>query len=221
MPDFEIAIIPVTIFKQNCTLLWDKTTRQAVVVDPGGEPGRIIDMMNRLDLRPALILLTHGHLDHAGGAKALKYVFDEAQAQHGLPPIALLGPDRRDLFLLESIETEAAKFGITGLRNVQPDRFVEEGEVIEAAGMRFEVLHCPGHTPGHVAFWERSQNLLLSGDVLFRASVGRTDFPYGDHAALISAITEKLMPLPDETRVLCGHGEATTIGAERSGNPFL
>lgn len=221
MSEIETAIIPVTVFKQNCMLLWEKRTRRTVVVDPGGEPGRILQLMNGLQLRPELILLTHGHLDHAGGAKALKGVFDAAHAEAGLPPVPLVGPDPRDQFLLESIEAEALKFGITGLRNVLPDRWTAEGEVIEMGSMRLEVLHCPGHTPGHVVYVERQAGLVLGGDVLFRGSVGRTDFYYGDHAALIGSIHEKLLTLADDMVVFCGHGPSTTIGDERVSNPFL
>lgn len=221
MAKIEMAIIPVTVFKQNCTILWEADTRRTVVVDPGGEPGRIIDFMNRMQLRPELILLTHGHLDHAGGAKALKGVFDEACAKAGLGPVPLLGPDERDRFLLDSIEAQAAKFGFGGMRNVTPDRFVTEGEVIEMGSMRFEVLHCPGHTPGHVVFLERDAKMALSGDVLFQNSVGRTDFEYGSHETLMDSIRTKLLPLEDETAILCGHGQMTTLGAERASNPFL
>ncbi len=221
MATIETAVIPVTIFRQNCLVLWERETRRAVVLDPGGEPGKIIDFMNRMQLMPELILLTHGHLDHAGGAKALKGVFDAARVQAGLAPVPLVGPDERDLFLLESIEAQAAPFGIGGLRNVMPDRWVEEGDVIEMGPMRFEVRHCPGHTPGHVVFIDHAAKRALVGDVLFRNSVGRTDFPYGDHGALLRSIHTKLMDLPDDMMVFCGHGEGTTIGAERAGNPFL
>jgi glyoxylase-like metal-dependent hydrolase (beta-lactamase superfamily II) len=221
MASIEMAIIPVTIFKQNCTILWESETRRCVVTDPGGEPGRIIDFMNRMQLRPELILLTHGHLDHAGGAKALKGVFDEACAKAGVGPVPMLGPDARDQFLLDSIETQAAHFNIGGMRNVTPDRFVTESEVIEMGSMRFEVLHCPGHTPGHVVFLERAAKLALSGDVLFHNSVGRTDFDYGSHETLLESIRTKLLPLPDDIAILCGHGPTTTLGAERASNPFL
>jgi glyoxylase-like metal-dependent hydrolase (beta-lactamase superfamily II) len=132
-----------------------------------------------------------------------------------------VGPDERDRFLLESIETQAATFGIGGLRNVLPDRWVVEGDVIEMGSLRFAVLHCPGHTPGHVVYVDHAAKLVLVGDVLFRNSVGRTDFPYGDDVALLDSIHGKLMALPDDMAVFCGHGEGTTIEAERAGNPFL
>lgn len=221
MPAYQLAVVPVTVFRQNCTILWDRATRACAVIDPGGEPGRIIDTLNRLELLPEMILLTHGHLDHAGGAKALKGVIDEARAKLGLAAAPLIGPDARDGFLLDSIEAQAARFGITGLRNVTPDQFVAEGEVIALGGLRFEVLHCPGHTPGHVVFVEAAERLALVGDVIFKGGVGRTDFDYGDPAALLEAIHTKLLPLGDDIGFVCGHGDGSTFGAERVGNPFL
>jgi len=221
MPPFQLAIIPVTVFRQNCSILWESATKRCLVVDPGGEPGRIIEALNRLELVPEMILLTHGHLDHAGGAKALKGVIDAARLKAGLPPAPLLGPDQRDQFLLESIEEQAAKYGMTGLRNVLPDRWLQEGDEIELGALRFEVLHCPGHSPGHVVFVERTARFAFVGDVLFRRGIGRSDFDYGDQDALISSIKDKLLPLGDDITFVCGHGEGSTFGAERLGNPFL
>jgi len=207
----QIAVIPVTMFQQNCAIVWDKDTRDCMVVDPGGEPGRIADALSRLDLLPQMLLLTHGHLDHAGGAKALKGIIDEARAKQGL----------RDKFLLDGIEAQARTYSMTGLRNAEPDRFLTEGEVITLGGLSFDVLHCPGHTPGHLVFVEKAARFALMGDVLFRGSVGRTDFPYGSHADLLESIQTKLLPLGDDMNFLCGHGEGSSIGAERSSNPFL
>lgn len=218
---FRYAVIPVTVFRQNCSVIWETASKRAMVVDPGGEPGRIIDAINRLGVKPELIVLTHGHLDHAGGAKALKGVFDAARAEAGLGPVEIVGPDVRDQFLLESIETQAAQFGITGLRNVTPDRYLVEGDTVALGALRFDVLHCPGHTPGHIVFVERAQRLALVGDVLFRGGVGRTDFPYGDGEALLRCIHNKLLPLGDDVSFICGHGEASNFGAERIGNPYL
>jgi hydroxyacylglutathione hydrolase len=221
MSAFQFAVIPVTVFCQNCTILWDTETRACAVIDPGGEPGRIIDALNRLGLMPEKILLTHGHLDHVGGAKALKGVIDEARAKAGLGPVPLIGPDERDRFLMENVEVQAARFNITGLRSVLPDQWLVEGDVVELGGLRFDVLHCPGHSPGHVVYVEKTARFALVGDVLFRGGVGRTDFPYGDHEALISAITTKLLPLGDDISFICGHGEGSSFGAERRENPFL
>ena len=221
MTTLQFAIVPVTLFQQNCTIVWDKETKDCIVVDPGGEPGRIIDALRKLELLPSLILLTHGHLDHAGGAKALKGLIDEERAKRDLSPAPIWGPDKRDQFLLDNIEQQAATFGMTGLRNVTPDRYLVEGEVVEFGDMRFEVLHCPGHTPGHLAYVEKTARFALVGDVLFRGSIGRTDFPFGDHEALISSIVNKLLPLGDDISFVCGHGEGSTFGRERQSNPFL
>ncbi|MBU6498811.1 MAG: MBL fold metallo-hydrolase [Rhodospirillales bacterium] len=217
MPAFKLAIIPVTVFQQNCALLWDAETLRAIVVDPGGEPGRILDAIGRLGLKVEMILLTHGHLDHAGGAKALKGVLDEGREA----PVPLLGPDARDAFLLDGIEEAQKAFGMGGLRNVRPDRFLAEGDTVEAAGLRLEVLYVPGHTPGHIVFFAREQKFAVLGDTLFKGSVGRTDFPYGDGALLLAGIHGKLLPLGDDVTFICGHGPGSTIGAERAGNPFL
>ncbi len=218
---YQMATIPVTVFNQNCTLIWEPATKRTAIIDPGGEPGRLIDTINRLGLMPEMILLTHGHLDHAGGAKALKGVIDAAYAEIGRPPVPILGPDIRDTFLLETIEAQASHFGMAGLRNVMPDRFLVEGEVIALGDMRFEVLHCPGHTPGHIIFVERSIRLSFVGDTLFHGGIGRTDFGYGDYDALIAAIRDKIMPLGDDMAFICGHGPGSTIGVERDSNPAL
>jgi len=221
MPTLQIAIVPVTVFQQNCTIVWDSETRACMVVDPGGEPGRIADALRRLDLLPESILLTHGHLDHAGGAKALKGIIDETRAAQGLAAAPLIGPDQRDTFLLDGIEKQAAAYGMTGLRNAEPDSFLTEGAQISLGGLCFDVLHCPGHTPGHLVFVEKTARFALVGDVLFKGSVGRTDFVYGDHAALIDSIHRKLLPLGDDIRFICGHGEGSSFGAERQSNPLL
>jgi hydroxyacylglutathione hydrolase len=221
MPGFKVAVVPVTVFHQNCSVVWDTESRQAAVIDPGGEPGRILDTISSLDLKPEMLLLTHGHLDHAGGARALKGVLDQQRSELGQPPVPLIGPDIRDQFLLKGIEDAARQFGITGLRNVLPDRWLQEGDVVELGTLRFDVLHCPGHTPGHVVFAERRVRFAFVGDTVFQGSVGRTDFPYGDHAALIESIRTKLLPLGDDVAFVCGHGPNSTLGAERQTNPFL
>lgn len=221
MPDYRLAIVPVTVFQQNCTILWNAETMRCIVVDPGGEPGRILDTVVSQGLRVETVLLTHGHLDHAGGALALMGVLNEDYAGRGWDRVPLLGPDIRDRFLLDSIEEVSHNLGFQGLRNVTPDRFLEEGDAIDTIGLHLEVLHCPGHTPGHVVFVEKAKRFALVGDVIFQGSVGRTDFPYGDTDALIAAIKTKLLPLGDDMSFLCGHGPGSTFGAERVSNPFL
>ena len=233
MPEIKAAIVPVTPFQQNCTILWEEPSKRAVVIDPGGEVPRILEAIARLGVRVERILLTHGHIDHAGGAAALKEALEQAAvAQSGAAPpprrrpkIAPDHSDRRagsrDRFLLQGLETQAPTFGMTGVRNVLPDRWLVEGDEIRVGEQAFEILHCPGHTPGHVVFVNQAARFAIVGDVLFSGSVGRTDFPYGDHAALIRAIKEKLLPLGDDVSFICGHGPGSTIGAERRTNPFV
>ena len=210
------AIVPVTPFQQNCALIWNTATRQGVVIDPGGDAGRIFAAIGKHGLNVGSILLTHGHLDHAGGAMALQRLL---AAEGQTAPI--VGPDLRDKFLLDGIAAQARAYSIPGLENAMPDRWLREGDQVDIGGVTFDVLHCPGHTPGHVVFAARSIGLAIVGDVLFQGSIGRTDFPYGDHDALLAGIAAKLLPLGDDTQFLCGHGPASTIGAERRGNPFL
>ncbi len=215
----KAAIIPVTPFQQNCAILWEEASRHGLVVDPGGEADRILDAVDRLGVSVERILLTHGHLDHAGGAAELQGLLRERAGDPAAVPIE--GPDRRDSFLLDEIEAQARAYGLDGLRGVTPDRWLTEGEAVKLDHHVFEVLHCPGHTPGHIVFVNRAAGLAVLGDVLFQGSVGRTDFPYGDHAALIRSIGDKVLPLGDEVVFLCGHGPGSTIGAERQSNPFL
>jgi hydroxyacylglutathione hydrolase len=219
MAELKAAILPVTPFQQNCAILWDEGTRQGLVIDPGGEADRILDAIGRLGVTVERILLTHGHLDHAGGAAELQALLRERADQPASVPVE--GPDRRDAFLLDGIAAQARAFGLDGLHGVTPDRWLVEGDQVRLGTHVFDVLHCPGHTPGHIVFVQRSGGFAVLGDVLFQGSVGRTDFPYGDHAALIRSIREKVLPLGDEVAFLCGHGPGSTIGAERRNNPFL
>ncbi len=213
MPELKAAIIPVTPLQQNCTLVWDDETKAAFVVDPGGDVPDILGAIAELGLHVERILLTHGHIDHAGGAAELR------EALAGTP---LHGPDERDAFLLDDLAAAGARFGIAGARAVRPDAWLHEGDTVALGPHRFDVLHCPGHTPGHVVFVNHDRRLALVGDVLFQGSVGRTDFqPYGDTQALLRSIRDKLMPLPDDMQFLCGHGPASTIGAERRTNPYV
>jgi glyoxylase-like metal-dependent hydrolase (beta-lactamase superfamily II) len=209
------AVVPVTPFQQNCAILWDDASKRALVIDPGGDVPRILDALDQVGVTVERILLTHGHLDHAGGATGLA----AALRAKGLD-VPIEGPDRRDQFLLDGIADQAASYGFEAA-NVSPDRFLAEGDAIALGPHRFEVLHCPGHTPGHLVFVNQAARFAVVGDVLFQGSVGRTDFPYGDHAALIAAIKTKLLPLGDDVSFLCGHGPGSTIGDERQHNPFL
>jgi hydroxyacylglutathione hydrolase len=210
------AIVPVTPFQQNCTLLWDSDSKQAAVIDPGGDIDRILAAIDQNGLQVQRILLTHGHMDHAGGAAGLK----ETLKTRGRD-VPIEGPDLRDKFLLDGLAEQGRNYGIAGAANVTPDRWLTEGDTVRIGGHEFQVLHCPGHTPGHVVFVNHAQRLAIVGDVLFQGSVGRTDFPYGDSDALITSIVEKLLLLGDDYQFVCGHGPGSTIGAERTGNPFL
>ncbi len=218
MPDFEVAIVPVTPLEQNCAIICDKTSRRGAVIDPGGDVPRILARVDQLGARVEKILLTHGHLDHAGGAAELREALGQ-RAGGNAPPIE--GPDRRDKFLLDHVARQAAMFGLTGMRDVRPDRWLAEGEDVDIGGHAFAVLHCPGHTPGHLAFVNAAARFAVVGDVLFRGSIGRTDFAYGDTAQLLSAIRNKLLPLGDDIAFICGHGPGSTFGEERRNNPFL
>ena len=206
----KAGIVPVTAFEQNCTLVWDEDTRHGVVVDPGGDVPRIQAAIEQVGLKVDAILLTHGHIDHAGGASELKEALG----------VEIIGPHVADKFLLDDLPANAKRFGLTG-RAVTPDRWLGEGETVAIAGRTFEIFHCPGHSPGSVVFFSAQQRFALVGDVLFSGSIGRTDFPYGDHAALIDAIKRKLLPLGDDVAFICGHGPTSTFGQERKANPFL
>lgn len=219
MAILKAALLPVTPFQQNCAFLWDDDTKQAAVVDPGGEVDRILAAIDQLGLKVEQILLTHGHMDHAGGADALREALRERAGDATACPI--VGPDVRDEFLLSGLAVQGAKYGIEDARDVRPDRWLREGETIHVGPHEFSVLHCPGHTPGHVVFVDLTARVAIVGDVLFQGSVGRTDFPYGDTAALISSIKTKLLPLGDDIGFACGHGPGSSFGQERQTNPFL
>ena len=211
MNRLNAAIVPVTPLQQNCALLWDEGTKAAWVFDPGGDVPRIRGAIEELGLQVERILLTHGHIDHAGGAAELRDALR----------VPLEGPDERDAFLLDGLQEQGVRFGVAGARNVRPDRWLTEGDALTLGGRRFEVLHCPGHTPGHIVFVSRDPKLAIVGDVIFQGSVGRTDFPYGDAGALLDSIRDKILPLGDGTAFLCGHGPGSTIGLERHSNPFV
>jgi hydroxyacylglutathione hydrolase len=212
MGQLNAGIVPVTAFQQNCTILFDMEDRQGVVVDPGGDIDKVLAVLKENAIDAGAIWLTHGHIDHAGGAMELKEALG----------IEIIGPHEADRPLLANLENQAKLYGITDpVRNCVHDRFLSEGETVSFGQHAFEVFHCPGHAPGHVVYYNRAAKFAHVGDVLFRGSVGRTDLPGGDHAALIASIKDKLLPLGDDVGFICGHGPGGRFGEERRTNPFL
>jgi hydroxyacylglutathione hydrolase len=204
-------IVPVTLFEQNCTIIWCEATRKAVVIDPGGDVPRIQEAIKQTGVTIEKIWLTHGHIDHVGGAADLRDALG----------VKIEGPHIGDKYLLDNVVSSGERFGMTGVRNFGPDRWLDEGEQVSIGELTFDVYHCPGHSPGSVVFFNKELRFAHVGDVLFNGSVGRTDLPGGSHAELINSIKTKLLPLGDDVGFICGHGAGSTIGQERLTNPFL
>jgi glyoxylase-like metal-dependent hydrolase (beta-lactamase superfamily II) len=210
-PVIRALIAPVTPLQQNCTIVWCAKTLKAAVIDPGGEVPRLLEALKEHGLTLEKIWITHGHLDHAGGTAAL-------QAATGA---VIEGPQKEDAFWIDQIESSGQMYGMPDAKPFTPDRWLEDGDRVTLGETEFEVFHCPGHTPGHVVFFHREARLAQVGDVLFQGSIGRTDFPRGNHAQLIEAITTKLWPLGDDVAFVPGHGPMSTFGEERQTNPFV
>ncbi|TCS14418.1 MBL fold metallo-hydrolase [Caulobacter sp. BK020] len=213
MADMPIraVIAPVTPLQQNCTIVWCAKTKKAAVIDPGGEIPRLIKAIEDQGLTLEKIWITHGHMDHAGGAAELKR----------LTGVPIEGPHKDDQFWIDRIQESGEMYGIPEARIFVTDRWLDDGDVVTLGDTQFEVLHCPGHTPGHVIFFHRQARFAQVGDVLFKGSIGRTDFPRGNHQDLLEAITGKLWPLGDDVQFVPGHGPMSTFGAERRSNPFV
>ena len=207
----KYAIIPVTPFEQNCSLSWCEETHQAAVVDPGGDLDRILEAADTRNLELKKILVTHAHIDHAGGV-------GELARTRGL---TIEGPHQEDLFWITGMSEQGRMFGFSGAEIFEPDRWLEQGDQVSVGNQVLDVHHCPGHTPGHVVFFHPVDKLAIVGDVLFRGSIGRTDFPRGNYDTLIRSIREHLLPLGDDVAFIAGHGPMSTIGLERRTNPFL
>jgi len=205
------TIIPVTPFAQNCSIVWCERTKAGAVVDPGGDLEQILAAVRESGVRLEKILLTHAHIDHAGGtaelARSLK--------------LPIEGPHPGDQFWIDQMPEQARMFGLPRCDKFTPDRWLDEGDRVQVGDVEFEVRHCPGHTPGHVVFYSAPDKVAFVGDVLFAGSIGRTDFPGGDYDTLIRAIREKLFTLGDDVRFVPGHGPMSTFGEERRSNPFL
>lgn len=210
-PPFHVKIVPVTPFQQNCSIV-KLPSGAAAVIDPGGEVDRILAEAEAMGARIEKIWLTHGHLDHASGAMALK---ERTGA-------VIEGAHEEEAFWLDQIETVTAQYGFPGdNRNCTPDRWLDDGDEVQLGEETFRVIFTPGHTPGHVVFYHEAMRIAFVGDVLFKGSIGRTDFPRGDHATLISSITAKLWPLGNDVRFVPGHGPMSTFGEERRSNAFV
>lgn len=210
-PPIKALIAPVTPLAQNCTIVWCDKTKKAAIIDPGGEVDRLLAALAQHGLTLEKIWITHGHLDHAGGTAALK-------AATGA---VVEGPHKDDAFWIDEMETSGARWGMPEAKVFTPDRWLEDGDEVTLGETRFQVLHCPGHTPGHVIFYHPEARFAQVGDVLFQGSIGRTDFPKGNYRDLIESITGKLWPLGDDVAFVPGHGPMSTFGRERQTNPFV
>lgn len=203
--------IPVTAFQQNCSLVWDEQTRQAAVIDPGGDLDRLMAQAERLGLKLDQIWLTHAHIDHAGGT-------GELARRENLP---IIGPHPGDQFWIDALLQQSEMFGFPRAEAFSPTRWLHEGDTVSIGSYTLQVRHCPGHTPGHVVFYSPDLKRAFVGDVLFAGSIGRTDFPQGNFDQLIDSIRSKLWPLGDDTVFIPGHGPESTFGRERRSNPFV
>ncbi|HBO23677.1 MAG TPA: hypothetical protein DD649_12430 [Providencia sp.] len=207
----KYTIIPVTPFMQNCHVIWDENSMEAVIVDPGGEAEKLISAIESRGLKLTKILLTHGHSDHIGASATLSKHFS----------VPIHGPQKEDAFWIENLAEQNAMFYIGDCPDFTPDYWLEEGDKITCGDISFDVLHCPGHTPGHIIFVNHADKLISMGDVLFKGGVGRSDFPRGNHQDLISSIKNKVLPLGDDYQFIPGHGPMSNLGHERQTNPFL
>lgn len=204
-------IVPVTAFQQNCSILWNEENHRAAVVDPGGDLDRVLAQLEKHGLTLEKILLTHAHLDHAAGTAELAQLKD----------VPIEGPHIGDQFWIEGLPEAASRYGFPPAESFEPNRWLDHGDTVTVGDETLEVLHCPGHTPGHVVFFHRHARIAWVGDVLFAGSIGRSDFPRGNHEELIQSIRQRLWPLGDDVTFVPGHGPTSTFGAERRSNPFV
>ena len=209
--DMKATVIPVTPYQQNCSLIWCMDTKKGAFVDPGGEIDKLLDAAKSEGVEIEKILVTHGHLDHVGAV-------GELAEQLGVP---IEGPHKADSFWIDQLSQQCEDFGFPPTKGFTPTRWLVDGDQVTVGNVTMDVIHCPGHTPGHVVFHNPASHLAFVGDVLFQGSIGRTDFPMGNHQDLLDAITQKLWPLGDDITFVPGHGGLSTFGAERQTNPFV
>ncbi|CBL46493.1 Metallo-beta-lactamase family protein [gamma proteobacterium HdN1] len=207
----KFQVVPVTPYEQNCTVLWCDETLKAAVVDPGGDLDRVLAVCKKHGVQVEKILLTHPHIDHAGAAATLA-------EKLGVP---IEGPQKADLFWIQGLPQQSVMMRFPPAKLFTPDRWLEDGDQVSVGNVVFDVIHCPGHTPGHVVFYQPDAKLALVGDVLFNGSIGRTDFPLGNFESLVHSIRQKLFPLGDDIAFIPGHGPMSTFGHERKTNPFV
>lgn len=208
---FQYLTIPVTAFQQNCSIVWCDETMEAAVIDPGGDLDMVLTEVQRLGLTLKQIWLTHAHIDHAGGTA-------ELAERLSLP---IIGPHTGDQFWIDGLPMQSVKFGFPPAGHFTPTRWLQDGDTVQVGHCTLNVRHCPGHTPGHVVFYSPEAKRAFVGDVLFAGSIGRTDFPQGDHDQLVGSITQRLWPMGDDTVFIPGHGPESTFGRERKTNPFV
>ena len=207
----KVVVIPVTPYQQNCSLLICEETKKAAIVDPGGDVTRILSAIKNHAVSVDKIILTHGHLDHVGGTQPLAENLN----------VPIIGPEKEDAFWLEQLEAQSIRFGFPNTDSFSPTQWLQQGDVVEVGNIKLNVLHIPGHTPGHIALFDAHSKQVIVGDILFNGGIGRFDFPRGNEMQLLTGIKQKLLTLPEETVVFPGHGPTTTIGREKVSNPYL
>ncbi len=207
----QYHIMPVTPYQQNCSLIWCEHSGKAAFIDPGGETSKLVNEVQKRQLNLDKIFLTHGHLDHVGAADEIAKQFN----------VSIIGPQIEDAFWFEQLPAQAEMFNFPPIESFLPTQWLNDGDRVTLGEINLQVFHCPGHTPGHIVFYEKDTETLFAGDVIFKGSIGRTDFPKGDHATLIQSIKQKLFTLNDDVVIVPGHGPNTSIGQEKASNPFL
>ncbi|WP_273475406.1 MBL fold metallo-hydrolase [Spongiibacter nanhainus] len=207
----KCGVVPVTAFQQNCSILQCAETKKLAVVDPGGDLDRIEAGMQQMGGELEVIFLTHGHMDHCAAADVMRQKYG----------VKIIGPEKADKFWIDQLPENCRMMGFPHADPFTPDQWLEDGDTVQLGAQTLQVIHCPGHTPGHVVFYHQPSKLAIVGDVLFQGSIGRTDFPMSDHGALISSIKDKLWPLGDDITFIPGHGPTSTFGQEKQTNPFV